>query len=119
MKANPENRERDFPIPPKSKAHWLDQVPSRLWFPIGFVSFFFVVGGWNQLASTWQKATGSPVSGPDQSIGLLLGSLVFGSCLLFGFRAWRRERTERQRQEKEALDWREDLRKHGDRVRFP
>lgn len=116
-----ESDSRIIPTPPKSarKITFLDQVPPRIWFPIGLVGFFFIVGGWNQLASTWQKASDAPVYGSGHSPGFLLGSIVFAICLFFGLRAWWRERAESRRRKKEALDWQADLRKHGDDIRFP
>jgi len=124
MNQNADNRESDsriIPTPLKStpKPKLLDQVPSRLWFPIGFVGFFFIVGGWNQLSSSWLKATGSPLPGSGFSLGLLLGSLVFMFCLFLGFRTWWREKAEIRKRKKENLDWRTDLRKHGNDIRFP
>jgi hypothetical protein len=116
-----ESGSRTKPTPPKSaqELKFLDQIPPRIWFPIGLVGFFFIVGGWNQLASTWQEDADSPVSGSAHSPGLLLGSIVFAACLFFGLRAWWRERAESRRRMKEALDWQADLRKHSDDIRFP
>jgi hypothetical protein len=90
-----------------------------MWFPIGLVGFFFVVGGWNQLASTWQKVAGSPVSGSGHTPGFLLGSIVFAACLFIGLRTWWRERAKRRRRKREAQNWQSEPSKHGDNIRFP
>jgi hypothetical protein len=124
MNQNPDDGESDSQIirtPPKStpKPKLLDQVPARLWFPIGFVGFFFIVGGWNQLASTWLKMTGSPLPGSAHTLGLLLASLIFFCCLLLGFRVWWRDQTESRMLKKDARDWRDDLKKHSREIRFP
>jgi TM2 domain-containing membrane protein YozV len=97
----------------------LDRVPSRFWFPIGFVGFFFITGGWNQLSSSWLKVTGAPLPGSAHSLGLLFASLIFLFCLFFGYRGWWRERAEKQKKEREAQSWQADLRKHNDDIRFP
>ena len=124
MNQNPDDGESDSQIirtPPKStpKPKLLDQVPARLWFPIGFVGFFFIVGGWNQFASTWLKMTGSPLPGSAHTLGLLLASLIFFCCLLLGFRVWWREQAESRRLKKDARNWRDDLQKHSRDIRFP
>ena len=84
---------------PENSNSWTRFRP-RIWFPIGLVGFFFIVGGWNQLASTWQKAADAPVSGSGHSPGFLLGSIVFAICLFFGLRAWWREKAEDRRRRK-------------------
>ncbi len=75
---------------------FFDRIPTRLWFPLGFVGFFFTIGGWNQLASTWVNMTGSPIPGADFPIGLMVGSVLLLLCTLKGFLAWQRDRTARR-----------------------
>lgn len=96
---------------------WLDEFPARLWYAIGFVAFFFIIGGWNQLSSTWQKVTGNPIPGAGQPIGLLVGTLFLFVCVGLGVRAWGLDRQDSRNAR--SPDWKSDLNRHSDDIRFP
>lgn len=98
---------------------FFSRIPSRIWFPAGFVGFFFIVGGWNQVSSSWTDVSGGPIPGSGPGYGFAVGSLVFAFCLALGLRSWWRERRERNEDAGSVAHWRSDLKKHGDDIRFP
>lgn len=96
---------------------WLDSVPARLWYPIGFVGFFFAIGAWNQLASTWPKVTGNPIPGAGSPVGVLVGILVLFACTAMGLRQWWQERSTRK--DSRSRNWKNELTGPDDDIRFP
>lgn len=123
MSDSRENRKSHTTDPPPLPAEsgilrrWLDEVPARLWYAIGFVGFFFTIGGWNQLSSTWPKVMGTPIPGAGQPVGLLIGTLILFACAGLGIRAWWRDR--RDTRNSRSPDWKSDLTRHSDDIRFP
>lgn len=95
----------------------IDELPARLWFAIGFVGFFFAIGAWNQLSSTWTKITGDPILGAGQPVGLLVGFFILLVSVGLGFRAWLHDR--REIRDSRSPDWKSDLTRHSDDIRFP
>jgi hypothetical protein len=124
MKESQENR-KDVadakPVLPndESSQSWINQIPSRIWFPAGFVGFFFIIGGWNQLSRTWQGLTGRPDGGGSLPVGLIVATSVLFICFSFALRAWLKEREERRESHEDRTHWKKELEEDLEDLRFP
>ncbi|MEZ5276228.1 MAG: hypothetical protein R3F07_07610 [Opitutaceae bacterium] len=124
MSERKESREGDHRSPKGSTDSepvpgFFNRIPARLWFPAGFVGFFFILGGWNQIRSSFDDPTGRSLLGSGPGMGLVAGSVVFFFCLLMGLRAWWHERTTRGPSDHPESHWRNDLKEHNEDIHFP
>ena len=124
MSESKEFREGDLrsssaPPDPGPVPGFFNRVPARLWFPAGFVGFFFILGGWNQISSSFDERAGGASSGSGPGLGLVTGSVVFVLCLFMGLRAWWLERKTHRLSHDSESNWRNELKEHNEDIRFP